>query len=47
MAACVLAQSDGGPVRPSPRRGSTTVYASLFSLMLIMGTFLLMMLAMS
>lgn len=47
VAADVLARIDGGDALPTPRRGTTTLYASLFSLMVVLGAFLLMMLAMS
>ena len=46
-AADLLARSDGTPPKPHARRGASSTYAALFALLLVMGTFLVMMLALS
>lgn len=46
-AADLLARSDGDPPKPHARRGASSTYAALFALLLVMGTFLVMMLALS
>ena len=46
-AADLLARSDGTPPKPHARRGASSTYAALFALLLVMGTFLVMLLALS
>ena len=46
-AADLLARSNGDPSTSHARRGASSTYAALFALLLVMGTFLVMMLAVS